>query len=112
VVESWWLRELPGAGGGQAGQRVALPGAEAMTVAAPPVYAPPGPILFLPAPDHPDQAVSVVDTVRAAIELAPALGCAGIVVNQVSRHRTLADLLPESEFRRPCDYYEGAIHPV
>ncbi len=106
VVESWWLRELPGSGGGEAGRRVLLPGGEAITVPAPPIYAPPGPILFLPAPDHPDQAV------RAAIEQAPALGCAGIVVNQVAGYHALADLLTESGFRRHCDYYEGSIHPL
>ena len=46
VAESWWLRELS-SGGGQPGVSVELAGAHAVTVASPPVYAPPGPMLLL-----------------------------------------------------------------
>jgi hypothetical protein len=48
VSETWWLLELPGGSGGRPGLRVQLPGAAAITVAAPPVYDPLGPVLFPP----------------------------------------------------------------
>ncbi len=70
VSASWWLKELPSSGGGDARVEVALPGARAVTVAAPPVYAPPGPILFLPVVTDAQQAVP------AAVDQAPDLGCA------------------------------------
>lgn len=104
--ESWWLMEFEDSSGGEADVEVALPGADAITVGAPPVYAPPGPILFLPAPTDPAQAVP------AAIEKAPQLGCAAIVVNQKVNDPALAQLLEESGFRQHCDYYTGTIRPL
>ncbi|RYC11251.1 hypothetical protein [Nocardioides zhouii] len=105
VAESWWLRELPGSGGGQSGIDVALPGADAVTVGAPPVYAPPGPILFLPT-------VKDVAALPAALTRAPELGCVAIVVAQRAGHQDLADDLSACGFRRHCDYYEGRIAPT
>lgn len=49
--------------------------AAAATVGAPPVYAPPGPILFLPEVADPCQAIT------AAVEEAARRGCAGGVVD-------------------------------
>lgn len=107
VAESWWLMELGGgAGGGEAGCQIELPGAQAITVGAPAVYAPPGPILFLPAPTDAGRAIS------AAIANAPELGCSAIVVNQVSRDDALSNNLTEASFRRHCDYYTGTIQRV
>lgn len=106
LSESWWLRELSGPAGGEAGVQVQLPGAEAITVAAPPVYDPPGPILFLPAPDEPRIALS------AAVDEAPRLGAPAIVVNQVAADEGLAEALSEAGFRRHCDYYTGTIKPI
>lgn len=101
VAESWWLMELEGSGGGQADVEIDLPGARARTVAAPAIYAPPGPILFLPAPEDPARAV------RAAIQEAPMLGCAAIVVNQRTGDRALQTHLVRAQFRQHCDYYLG-----
>ena len=103
VGESWWLIELS-TGGGEAGIPVSLPGAEAITVGAPPIYAPPGPILFLPVVS--DAAAAL----QAAIEKAPEIGCAAIVVNQVAGDDRLASALGAAGFRRHCDYYTGSIH--
>ena len=99
----WWLKELPGSGGGDAGAEVALPGAHAVTVAAPPVYAPPGPILFLPVVTDAQQAVP------AAVAQAPDLGCAAVVVNVEPGDADLTSALTSADFRRHCDYYEGVI---
>lgn len=106
VEESWWLLELDGSGGGLAGERLPLPGAEAVTVAAPPVYAPPGPVLFLPTPSDADQALP------AAKSEAAQRGCAAIVVNQTAVEDALADSLTGAGFRRHCDYYRGTIQRV
>lgn len=103
---SWWLLELEGSGGGQAGIQVRLPGADAVTVAAPPVYAPPGPILFLPGTDDPAPALLAVR------DRAQQLGCAAIVVNQGAKVARLTDHLASGGFRRHCDYYAGAIQPM
>lgn len=105
VAESWWLLELDHAGG-TAGLRVTLPGAEAVTVAAPPVYAPPGPVLFLPDPTDAEAALP------AATEKAAELGCAAIVVNQQAGDQALTDTLDAAGFRRHCDYFTGAIDHV
>lgn len=106
VSASWWLKELPGSGGGDARVEVALPGAQAVTVAAPPVYAPPGPTLYLP---------SVTDArpaVAAAVDRAPDLGCAAVVVNVEPGGADLVSALTDADFRRHCDYYEGAVRPT
>jgi hypothetical protein len=105
VAETWWLIEL-GGDGGKAGLSVSLPGADAITVAAPPVYAPPGPMLFLPATE--DAATAV----RAAIARAPELGCAGVVVNQTARDQEMSEILQGFGLRPHCDYFTGTIEPV
>lgn len=106
VSESWWLRELDDSGGGSVGAPVTLPGAEAVTVGAPPVYDPPGPVLFLPAPD--DAAAAV----PAALERAPALGCAAVVVNQAAGRADDSAVLSDAGFRRHCDFYTGTVREV
>ena len=106
LAESWWLIEVPDSGGGEAGTRVTVPGAEALTVGAPPVYAPPGPILFLRAVTSPDLALS------AAISEVAGLGCAAIVVNQTVEDDDLAMSLAAAGFRRHCDYYTGVVRAV
>ena len=106
VHESWWLLELPGPGGGVAGVPVDLRGSPAMTVGAPPVYAPPGPILFLPA------RTDAVVALPAAFAEAPGLGCAAVVVNQAAGDEDLAVLLGGAGFRRHCDYYEGTVRAL
>lgn len=102
ITESWWLRELDGPAGGEIGARVVLPGAEAFTVSAPPVHAPPGPVLFLPAPED------VTTAVPAALAEAPARGCAAVVVNHVAG-RTDEAALAGAGFRRHCDFYGGIV---
>ena len=103
IAESWWLRELPGSGGGQVGAIVELPGASAVTAGAPPVYAPPGPMLFLPATTDPQHAIP------AAVSEAPRRGCAGIVVSQRPADTALAAELGKAGFRPHCDYYTGTL---
>lgn len=106
IAESWWLRELDSSGG-EPGVQVQLPGAEAITVPAPPVYAPPGPILFLPsAPSDPSVAIP------AAVDKAEKLGCASVVVNVVSGADELAGTLRAAKFRQHCDYYTGTVGPL
>jgi len=102
VAETWWLAELPGSGGGEAGVRVALPGAEGITVAAPPVYEPPGPVLFLPS-------VASAAALRAALDAAPELGCAAVVVNQPTSAAAFADDQGPAGFVRHCDFYAGGL---
>ena len=106
ISASWWLKELPGPGGGDAGVEVALSGAQACTVGAPPVYAPPGPVLFLRAVHDIQQAVP------AAVGRAPVLGCAAVVVNVDPREGDSAAVLADAGFRRHCDFYEGVIRSV
>lgn len=103
LTESWWLLEMQGCGGGDAGRDIALPGARALTMGPPPVYAPPGPILFLPAP------TAAARAVPAAVEQAPYLGCAAVVVNQRADDHALVTVLRRAGFRQHCDYYSGTI---
>ncbi len=101
--ESWWLMELPGSGGGEVGCQIELPGADAITVGAPAVCAPPGPILFLPA------LTDAARAVPAAIAKAPDIGCSAIVVNQIASDNALRQHLAEAGFKRHRDYYTGTI---
>lgn len=103
LAESWWLKELPGSAGGQPGVTVDLPGASATTTAAPPVYAPPGPMLFLP------DVADAQTAIPAAAAEALLRGCAGIVVNQRPEQSVLAAELTEAGFRQHCDYYTGNL---
>lgn len=106
VAESWWLRELDSSGG-EPSIQVQLPGADAITVPAPPVYAPPGPILFLPgAPSDPFVAIP------AAVKKAEELGCASVVVNVVLGADELASTLRAAKFRQHCDYYTGTVRAL
>ncbi|TWE11303.1 hypothetical protein [Rudaeicoccus suwonensis] len=102
LQESWWLTELSNSGG-QAGLQVDLPGAVAMTVGAPPVYAPPGPILFLPKPSDATTAVP------AALAKSAELGCAVVVVNQRADEPQLGRDLESAGLRRHCDYFTGTV---
>lgn len=102
-AESWWLMELPGSGEGEVGVQVVLPGADAVTVGAPPVYAPPGQILYLPAPT--DVALSL----SAVIATARDLGCAAIVINDNKTNDDLALSLTATGLRRHCDFFEGTV---
>lgn len=106
VAETWWLMELPGSGGGEAGAQIELPGAGALTVGAPAVYAPPGPILFLPALTDAERAVP------AAIATAPDIGCSALVVNQLSSDDALVSTLTDVGLRRHCEYCTGEIQRV
>jgi hypothetical protein len=103
VAESWWLLELPGSEGGQAGLTVELPGASAVTTGAPPVYAPPGPMLYLPQTADPQRAIP------AAMSEGPSHGCVGIVVNQRPDQAIPATELGKAGFRPHCDYYTGTL---
>lgn len=100
--ESWWLKELPSAGG-EPGLRIDLPGADAVTVEAPAIYAPSGPILFLP---------NVIDAgaaVAVALTKAPDLGCAAVVVNQAAADVALGSELELAGLRRHCEFYVGDV---
>lgn len=99
----WWLLELPGSGGGEAGVEVDLPGAVARTVSAPPVYAPPGPVLFL------SSVSETTSALPAALEAASQRGCAAIVVDQPADDLALSSVLQQAGFRRHCDYYTGIL---
>jgi hypothetical protein len=101
--ESWWLRELEGPAGGTAGLEVTVSGATARTVAAPPVYDPPGPVLFLPGP------VDDVAALRIVLGEAPRRGCPAVVVNQQAGDDRLAAALRDAGFRRHCDYLTGVV---
>lgn len=105
VQESWWLRELSGSGG-RVGVEVDLPGAAAVTVAAPPIYTPPGPVMFLPDP------ADAVTAVPAAVDEAVELGCAALVVRQRADDGQLAAELMAAGLRRHCDYFSGPIRSV
>lgn len=106
VAESWWLLEVPDSGGGAAGAQVTMPGADALTVGAPPVYAPPGPVLFLRAVKNADRALP------AAVSKVGDLGCAAVVVNQTVEDDDLATSLAAAGFRRHCDYYTGVVGAI
>ncbi len=105
-AESWWLAELTDSGGGRAGAQITVPGADAITVAAPPVYAPPGPVLFLPAP------TDVTLALPAALTTARELGCAAVVVNVPHGDDDSAGSLMNAGFRRHCDYFTGTVHSI
>lgn len=103
VGEPWWLLELA-TSGGEAGVEVDLQGATAVTVGSPPVYAPPGPMLFLPESSS-EPAVDI----PAAVTKAETLGCAGVAVNVAHGDDGARAALTESGFRRHCDFYIGAL---
>lgn len=102
LAESWWLLELPDSGGGEAGVRVSLPGGDAVAVEAPPVYSPPGPILFWPS----DGAVDPGSLSQEAVRL----GCAGVVVNRKPGPERDADNLSAFGFRRHSDFFHGVLN--
>lgn len=106
IGESWWLMEVPDSGGGEAGTQVTVPGADAVTAGAPPVYAPPGPILFLRSVTDDDLALP------AAISTVADLGCAAIVVNHTVDNDDLATSLAAAGFRQHCDSYTGAVRAI
>ena len=107
IAESWWLLELPnGPSGGEAGVRIDLAGTKALTVAAPPVYDPGGPVLYIPVLGDAPAGLP------AALESARDLGCPAIVVNQVAGDASPAQALNEAGFQRHCDYYTGIISPL
>jgi hypothetical protein len=85
---------------------VTLPGADAVTVAAPPVYAPPGPMLFLPSPED------VAAAAPAAVDRAPGLGCACVVVNQAAGDQSMVEVLRSAGLRPHCHFFEGTIEQV
>ena len=95
--------ELDGSSGETANTEVTLPGATAITTAAPPIYAPPGPMLFLPSVETPHEAVP------AAVQEAPRRGCAGIVVNVRPGESDLEAELRKYRFRGHCHYFEGGV---
>lgn len=106
VQETWWLRELPGSSGGTPGIDVELPGATAFTMPAPPVYAPPGPILTLASYDDLDAAAP------AAVSKAEQLGCAGIVVKVPGVDDSAVAPLGAAGLRAHCDFHEGVVRPI
>lgn len=106
IAESWWLMELLNPRGWEAGAQVTLPGADAITVGAPPVYAPPGPILFLRTVTNSDLALP------AAISMAPERGRAAIVVNETADADGLAGSLTSAGFRQHCDFYTRIVHSI
>lgn len=105
LAETWWLVELA-SGGGEAGVSVTLHGAEAVTVAAPPVYAPPGPMLLVPS------CADAATAVPAAVERAPGLGCAGVVVNQAVSEQSMVDVLRAAGLRPHCHFFTGTLEPA
>jgi hypothetical protein len=107
--ESWWLQEFDGPSGGEAGVEVSLGGSVARTVAAPPVYDPPGPVLFLPGPASDDEADAVRTALRKALGEAPRLGCPAVVVSQSTGDDDLAAALQDAGFRRHCDFLTGLV---
>lgn len=103
LANTWWLLELPGSEGGTANEHIEVPGAAAFTTGAPPVYAPPGPMLFLSEVTDPRLAISV------AVDEAPRRGCAGIVVDHHPTDDALESALRAGGFRAHCAYYTGAL---
>ncbi len=84
-------------------EQVAVAGASARLVQAPPVYAPGGPVLFLADVSRADEALP------AAISQAPGLGSPVIVVSQSPADLGLAAELTETGFTRHCDFLDGTI---
>lgn len=76
----------------------------AHAVAAPAVYAPPGPMLFL-------RSVTDGAALPAVVERAPALGCAGVVVSQ-RPDDAFAPALTGLGFHRHCDFFEGVVRAI
>jgi hypothetical protein len=105
VSESWWLRELPGSAGGDAGVELDLAGTRAFTVAAPPVYDPGGPVLFIPALSASGRELPMSE------EAARRHGCSAIVVAGQAGDTSHSQLLNAAGLRRHCEYYGGAIRP-
>jgi hypothetical protein len=106
VSESWWLRELPESGGGSAGAQLDLAGTRAVTVAAPPVYDPGGPVLFIPSLSCTGRELPMTE------EAARRHGCSAIVVVQQAGDTSHSERLHAAGLRRHCDYYGGVIRPL
>jgi hypothetical protein len=104
LAESWWHRDVdvPLAALDAPGQ-VAVVGASARLVQAPPVYAPGGPILFLTDVSGADEAL--VD----AVSQAPHLGAPVIVVSQAPADSDLGAELTLAGFKRHCDFLESTV---
>jgi hypothetical protein len=103
LADSWWHRDVPAAGRPTDGGVPSVDGAESRLVAAPPVYDPGGPVLYL---------AEVRDAARALLAAAgeaARLGSPVVVVNQPAADRALAEALAAGGYRRHCDYLDGSV---
>jgi hypothetical protein len=104
LTESWWHRDVTGElSVVQADALVDVSGASARLVAAPPVYSPGGPILFLTHPADPALAL------QEALSKAPSLGSPVVVVSQPPEDSALAAALEARGFTRHCDFMERLL---
>jgi hypothetical protein len=96
LVETWWHRDLarsPAAGPAEGAVQVR--GARGRLVAAPPVYAPGGPVLL----------VTAYDDERALARIEEEAAARGATVGVVSRPPGAA----VAGYRLTCDFYEGVV---
>ncbi len=103
LTESWWHIEVPLAR--QPGPRrdPQVPDATALTVPAPLIYDPGGPILFLPDVADPSTALPA-----ASVE-AELLACPVVVVAAPAGDSALDRALTARGYRRHCDFYTGTL---
>jgi len=114
VAESWWTHDLDpvagaasgagpaaGTGGGQiSGGEITVDGTTGRLLAAPPVYAPGGPVLIL-------STVASTESLAAAERQAQAAGSTVAVVAQRADDLARRQLLTSAGYRRTTDYYDG-----
>lgn len=101
VAESWWTHDLDPVIGAAAGDgQISVDGTAGRLLAAPPVYAPGGPVLIL-------SAVASLESLSAAERQAEAAGSTVAVVPQRADDLDRAQLLSSAGYRRMTDYYDG-----
>jgi len=103
VAGTWWHRDLdpdPTWDGHNDDAPLAVDGADAILVPAPPVYAPGGPVVLV-------RAVASVSALRAVEQAASRRGSTVSVVSQQPDNRSAADMLESAGYKRTTEFFEG-----
>lgn len=105
VAETWWHRDIdpePTSDGQNEDNRLAVDGADAILVPAPPVYAPGGPVVLV-------RTVASVAALHAVEQAAGRRGGVVSVVSQQPDDHVTADMLESVGYKRTTEFFEGNV---
>lgn len=103
LTTSWWHRNISPFTSAVVERSPQVLGARAQLVAAPQVYNPGGPVLYLT--DVRDPARALANAERETTQL----GCPVVVVDQPCDEPALVDALRDNGYQRHCDFLDGPV---